>query len=124
MKKSFSLLEVLVVLVILSIIVYTVIQLTYIISYTNKQNHRDTLLKIELESTRLFIKNHLDTYNLLSFKEDKLLYKDNLLLERVESFDIKMYNTYLSYTICIKKEELFCQEYILSHPIRDSLTKR
>jgi len=113
MKKSFSLLEMLVVLVIFSIIIYTVIQLTHIISYTNKQNHQNTLLKIELESTRLFIKNHIDTYHLLSFKGNKILYKDTILLNSVESFDIRLYNTYLTYTICIKKEEIFCQEYIL-----------
>lgn len=113
MKKSFSLLETIIVLLLFSIIIYTVIYLTTIISYTNKDNYNNTVMKIDLESTRLFIKKHIKEHKMLSFKDHKLLYKDNLLLDDVESFSMKVYNTYLSYTICLKREKQFCQEYIL-----------
>ena len=116
MKKSFSLFESFIVLILFSLIFYTVIDLTSFINHTKNTQYQQTKSLIDLESTRIFLENKRktdQTLNLLSFEGDILYYNNSILLKDVISFELLMYNNKTSYTICIKSFDTLCQEYAL-----------
>jgi prepilin-type N-terminal cleavage/methylation domain-containing protein len=115
-KKGFSLFEIIIVIVLLSIIYYTLIKLTTFLSYTNKHEYTKTFSKLELENIYFYLQNKLqnDTnLSLLKYKETYLLYNDILLLKNVYSFELKIYNNNYVYNICLENTNIVCEEYTL-----------
>jgi hypothetical protein len=104
MKKSFTLFESIIVLLLSIIIIYTVLSLKRVIYYTYKQQHNIVLTKIELETTKLFLEKQLQSdikLEMLSFNSDKLYYNDNLLLENVSLFEKKILSKVIQIELCI-----------------------
>ena len=89
MKNSFSLLEIILTLIISSIlIIYSTIYAKELF-YTNKENQKNEINKINLNSTKIFIETHKNELNQLSYTNNNLYFKNSLLLENVKIFDIK-----------------------------------
>lgn len=75
-----------------------------------KENNLNTLYvekTIILETTRLFLSKNNDFTKLL-FKDEKLYFDNNLLLENISKYEILQINNIKSINICIENNEI-CQ---------------
>jgi hypothetical protein len=79
-----------------------------------KENHLNTFYvekTIILETTRLFLSKNND-FTKLQFKDEKLYFDNNLLLEHISKFVISEINNIKNINICIENDEI-CQVWKL-----------
>lgn len=102
MKNSFSILELILTLLISStIIIYSSIFLKE--SFINNQNHLQlSLSKIQLNTTKIFLEKHKASLSSLKFFNNSLFFEDNLLLERVKTFEINKKNKTIDIEISLE----------------------
>ncbi len=75
-----------------------------------KENHLNTFYvekTIILETTRLFLIKNND-FTKIQFKDEKLYFNNNLLLENISKFKTSQINNIKSISICIENDEI-CQ---------------
>lgn len=99
MKKAFSLFELLIVLFISSIVLVFSFKFAKQLQESQIKNQEIAILKIDLNSTKIFIERNISNIDeKLSFDGNNLYYADSLLLKNVSSFsstnttDIKTIN--------------------------------
>lgn len=118
MKKSFSLFESIIVLILSTFIIYTVLSLNTYISYTNDNTYINITKKLEIETTKLFLENkiiHDTNLSMLGIKEDILYYNDAILLKNITHFEKDISNNYCSINFCIKTNSELCIEFIINN---------
>ncbi len=102
MKKSFTLLEMIFVLLLTSVIISS----TVLFIKNMKENNTDVLqnriLDIDLEATFVFIQNNIKKIKALNYKKKNLYFENKLLLENVSSFSIEQNNKIYILNICVK----------------------
>lgn len=92
MKNSFSLLELILTIIISSII--TIYSFSFIkeLFSTNRELQSIELYKLDLLSTKIFLKKNINDLNKLKYLNETLFFNDNILLEKVKLFEIKQKN--------------------------------
>ena len=73
-----------------------------------------TSSKIDFETTRLFLEKKITedkNLNKLTFLNNSLYYKDNLLLDNVIRYNTNT-NPFINISICIKKDIEICQDMV------------
>ena len=116
MKKSIVLFELIISIVLLSIIFTVTSKFIFEVYTKNKQLQNNTILQLEFETTKLFFIRLLENNSTLGdikYKKSALYFKDDLLLENVDSFKLQKNNTFYNINICIKKDETICQNWII-----------
>lgn len=89
-KKAFSLFELIIVLLISSIVITYTFIFTKELYETQLDNQQVTMLKIDLNSTKILIEKNLSTINTsLKYDGSTLFLKNNILLKNVTAFSIK-----------------------------------
>lgn len=109
MKRSFSLFEVLLTIVIISIVFYNSVILANDLYTKNSASLNETISKLELNTTYLFIQKNLD--GKYKFLDKKLFYGNSLLLDNVIIFNENRTDRNLEIDICIKKNIEVCQKW-------------
>ncbi|AXH11645.1 prepilin-type N-terminal cleavage/methylation domain-containing protein [Halarcobacter bivalviorum] len=88
-KRAFSLLELVFVILIGSIIVFYSTIYTKELYENQVHNQELAMMKLDLNSAKIIIEKNLpSSKNKLLYKEDKLFYENSILLERVSSFSM------------------------------------
>ena len=116
MKKSIILFELIISIVLLSIIFTVTSKFIFEVYTKNKQLQNNTILQLEFETTKLFFIHLLEnnsTLNDIQYQDNALYFKNNLLLENVDSFKIQKNNLIYNINICIKKDDSICQNWII-----------
>ena len=112
-KKSITLIELLFAIVISSVLLVSVANISLDLNSSNKNNYYKNILKIEFESTRLFlqkqINNDKDLSN-LSYKNNSLYFKNNILLKNLLSYNRYIQDNIIVLDICIKNKIKLCQK--------------
>ncbi|MBP7769669.1 MAG: hypothetical protein KA055_00950 [Aliarcobacter sp.] len=89
MKNSFSLLEIILTLIISSIVILYSTLYTKELFFTNKDNQYLEIAKVDIQSTKIFLQKHRNELDFLSYENENLYFKDNLLLENVKNFTLE-----------------------------------
>ena len=119
-KKSISLIEVIFVLIISSILFVSISNLSLDLNKNNINEYKKTILKIEFESTRLFLQKKLSEDLLLdklNYINDTIYYDNNILLKNVISYNKVILNNKITLSICIKDKIKMCQGIRLNNDI-------
>jgi len=112
-KKSITLIELLFTIIISSILLVSVANISLDLNNSNKINYYKNILKIEFESTRLFLqKQIINDKNLsnLSYKNNNLYFKNNILLKNLLSYNRYIQDNIIVLDICIKNKIKLCQK--------------
>ena len=112
-KKSITLIELLFTIIISSILLVSVANISLDLNNSNKINYYKNILKIEFESTRLFLqKQIINDKNLsnLSYKNNNLYFKNNMLLKNLLSYNRYIQDNIIVLDICIKNKIKLCQK--------------
>lgn len=110
-KNSFSLIELLASILIMSIItIYAM--LFYKESFTlYKKEFEDEKIKLEFLNTKLFLEKKGE-FDKLSFKENNLYFDNFLLLKNLSKYSLTENTNYTEINICIKNS--LCQQIVVS----------
>lgn len=112
-KKAFSLFEVIIVIFISSIVLIYTFIFTKELYLSNKTNQDLSILKIDLNSTKIILqKNKEKIKDELLFKDSTLYFKDGILLKNVTDFKLK--ETVSSFKIEIKVNNTIFQTWIIN----------
>lgn len=103
MKKSFTLLEVIFVLLLSSVIISATVLFIKSMQENNKHNLQRRILDIDLLSTFVFIQNNIKKVKELKYENKNLYFQNKLLLENISSFSIEKNKKIYLLNICIKK---------------------
>ena len=109
-KKSFSLIELIVSIFIVSLICIYSLYFYKGVFFKNEQLFLDELTKLELLNFKLFLEKNLN-FEKLSFKNQNIYYDEALLLKEVNSYKLTNSNEYVSINICLKNR--VCQELVI-----------
>ena len=102
MKNSFSLLELIIVIIISSIVIINSLFFLKESYFINKDLQNTEIIKIDLLSTKIFLSKHsTEIKDYVILKDLTLFYKDNILLENVSSFSIEEKTNYFQISISI-----------------------
>ena len=109
-KKSFSLIELISSIFIMSLIsIYAM--LFYKESFAlNQQHFENEKIKLEFLTTKLFLEKRKE-FEKLSFQNNNLYFENALLLKNITKYNFIENNTYVEFNICIK--ESLCQEIVV-----------
>ena len=88
MKNSFSLLEVILTLIISSIVIIYSTLFTKELFFENRVNQELEIQKIDMLSTKIFFEKHLNEIDNFSFSNEKLYFKNSLLLKNIKEFKL------------------------------------
>ena len=116
MRYSFSLLEMIASLAIISVLAISVLNLNLLLYKDNSLKYNTTILKIDLEATRLFLEKKIATdtqLEKLNLKENSLYYNDNLLLNQVSNYEKNIQNNIVKLNICVKNNIEICNTIYL-----------
>ncbi len=96
MKKSFTLFELIIVILISSIVIVLTSKLTTQIYQHQVFSEEKQIEKLDMLSTKLFIeKNIQNALSKLSYKKNTLFFGTNILLEKVTKFSMNNDSNYL-----------------------------
>jgi len=119
-KKAISLIELLFTIVIGAILLLSISNISLDLNIQNNNEYEKNILKIEFESTRLFLKKTIKNDKFL----DKLIYKDktlflnnNILLKNVNTYSKSIINDDIVLNICIKNKIQMCQNIRIKYGI-------
>ncbi|WP_428023499.1 prepilin-type N-terminal cleavage/methylation domain-containing protein [Arcobacter sp.] len=110
-KKSFSLIELIVSIFIISLISIYSIYFYKEIFFKNEQLFLDEKTKLELLNFKLFLQKNKN-FDKLSFSNQKLYYDDALLLKEVNKYEFISKNDYISINLCLQSR--VCQEVVIA----------
>ncbi|WP_419764148.1 MAG: prepilin-type N-terminal cleavage/methylation domain-containing protein [Arcobacter sp.] len=110
-KKSFSLIELIVSLFIISLISIYSIYFYKEIFFKNEQLFQDEKTKLELLNFKLFLEKNLD-FDKLSYSKQNIYYDNALLLKNVNKYRLSRHDNYISIDICLEKR--VCQELVIT----------
>ena len=88
MKNSFSLLEIILTLILSSIVIIYSALFSKELFFVNKNNQNIEIAKINIQSTKIFFEKHKNELGFISYKDENLYFKNNLLLENVKNFSL------------------------------------
>lgn len=101
-KKAFSLFELIIVLFISSIVITYTFIFTKDLYKTQLDNQEITILKIDLNSTKIIIEKNLPTIEYsLKYDGSTLFLKDSILLKDVTEFSMKKISTNIEINITL-----------------------
>ena len=112
-KKSISLIEVLFALIISAILFISISNLSLDINNNNSNDNDKNILKIELESTRLFLQKKLTIdkkLEKLEYLNNTVYYDNNILVKNVDSYSKLILNDNIILSICLKNKIKICQD--------------
>jgi len=109
-KKSFSLIELIVTIFIISLISIYSIYFYKEMFFKNKQLLNDEKIKLELLNFKLFLQKNLN-FDKLSYKNKNIYYDNSLLLKDVNKYEQNNNIDYVSIDICLKNR--VCQELVI-----------
>ncbi len=105
MKNSFSLLELIIVILISSIVIISSLFFLKESYFTNKDIQETEISKIDLLSTKIFLSKNIEDLDAnLKFENSVLYYKENILLENVNEFIIIKNDLYYEINITLKNK--------------------
>ena len=105
MKNSFSLLEVIIVVIISSIVIINSLFFLKESYVTNRDLQNMEISKIDLLSTKIFLSNKShELISSLRFQEETLFFKNSILLENVSYFTLEEKINDFQITIQLKNE--------------------
>lgn len=110
-KKSFSLIELIVSIFIISLISIYSVYFYKDIFFKNEQLLLDEKTKLELLTFKLYLEKNLH-FDKLSYTNKNLYYDNALLLKDVNKYILSTYNTYVSINICLNNR--VCQELVIT----------
>ncbi|QDF28250.1 hypothetical protein [Halarcobacter anaerophilus] len=103
--KAFSLFELILVIFISSIVLISTSMLTKEFLFTQKENEKLAILKLDLNSTKIIIEKNLpEIINKLRYENQTLYINENILLKDVTSFSMKKEPKYLNINITLDKK--------------------
>jgi hypothetical protein len=120
MHKSITLIEIIFSLIILSIALLTSSNIILQLNKNNKTSKENLLLKIDFETTRLFLKYKIKEDENLSnvkYKDTILYYNKDILLQNVTKFKKSIISNIISINICINYNTEICQDISLNNEI-------
>jgi hypothetical protein len=121
MKKSFSMLELIVVVVLLSVVFVANSTLALKIYEINELNYMTAIDKIELENTKLFLEKQLSSGVDIGTKLSQipqtnhptsLTYKGKVLLQNVTKFKITKLSSLYHIDICLQNRRTNCKSWV------------
>ena len=105
LKKSFSLFEVIISIVIASIIgVSSLYYLEDMVSF-NKNNLENEIRNLDLKTTKMFLQKIVAEINELNYNGTNLYFKDSLLLENVNSYTKNDFDKYYEIDITFHNKD-------------------
>ena len=114
MKKAITLIEIIFSLVILSVILITSSNVILQLNQQNNTKKQNLLLKIDFETTRLFLQNKIkekeNIINNLNYTDMILYYNNNILLKKVSNFTISKNQNIIFLNLCINYNIEVCQD--------------
>ncbi len=87
-KNSFSLFELILVILISSIVVIYSLTFFKKLYSSNNTLQKKEIVKIDLLSTKIFLQKHKNSLDKLSYKDKTLFYDGAILLEKIKDFKI------------------------------------
>ena len=119
-KKSISLIEILFILIISSVLLLSISNITLNLNQKNNNDYLKNILKIEFESTRLFLQKKIaidKNLSNLNYLNKTLYYNNNILVKNVESFLKTNSNDIIILNICLKNKIQLCQDIRIKNGI-------
>lgn len=116
MKSSFTLIEIIISTIIISIVVATTFNIMLMINKKNNTTYNQTITKIDIESTRLYLQKQFIKYRdlkSLRYDNQNLFYNNALLLKNISSFEKIKYKQHIQIDFCIKNSENICTKILL-----------
>lgn len=112
-KPSFSVIELIFSLLLLSVISTILLVFYKDFSQKNKDDYSLQILKLDLLNTSYFIEKNIQTKNLkdLVFNKTSLYFQDNLLLKDVSFFSKKIEKNSIQIKLCLKDK--VCKDIVL-----------
>jgi hypothetical protein len=110
--KSIILFELLISIIIMSIITIYTLNFSFILYEQNTKNINLNISKMDFESTKLFLQEN--NFSNITLVNNKLLYKNNLLLNKVTKFTYTTQNNLIFIDICIKRKYEVCKKWVLN----------
>ena len=110
-KKSFSLIELIVSLFIISLISIYSIYFYKEIFFKNEQLFLDEKTKLELLNFKFYLEKNKN-FDKLSYTNKNIYYDDALLLKNVNKYTLNTTNNYISIDICL--DNRVCQELVIT----------
>ena len=105
MKNSFTLLEIILTILISSIVIINSTYLSKELFETNKDIQNMEILKLDLLSSKIFLqKNNTDLEKNLTYNNDTIYFKKNILLQDVSDFNISKKDKYYEISLELKEK--------------------
>lgn len=95
MKSSFSIFELIISLIVSSVIIIYSAKYLKEIYLENKNVQNIEVLKVDLNSTKIFLQRNIDKIDKISFSTNNLYFDNNLLLSNVKDFQISKKDNYV-----------------------------
>lgn len=108
-KKSFSIIEILLSIFIISMLTIYTMLFYKDIFLLNEDINEQEILKLELLNTKFFLEKNKN-FNGLKIEDSILYINDNILLKNVTKYKIQNSINYKKLTICLKN--IICQEMV------------
>ena len=103
--KAFSLFELILVIFISSLVLISISLITKELIFTQKENEAITMLKLDLNSTKIIIEKNLpQIIDKLKYKDETLYLDGNILLKNVSSFNATKGANYFSIDIVLDEK--------------------
>ncbi len=104
-KKSFLLLELIIVISFSSIIIVYTLLFAKNSFEAQKLNQQQAILKLDLNSSKIFLSKHLlNIKNDLSYLNKTLYFKNSILLKNVNSFSLEKIGNFIYIEILLNKQ--------------------
>ena len=119
-KKAISLIELLFTIVISAILLISISNISLDLNIQNNNEYEKNILKIEFESTRLFLQKIIKNDKFLDkliYKEETLFLNNNILLKNVKTYSKSIINDDVVLNICIKNKIQICQNIRIKYGI-------
>jgi len=110
MKKSFTLLEVIFVIIISSLFILSSTLFLKNMALKNDSVYKKREQHLDLKSSFVFIQNNVKEINTLNFQNNNLYFDKKLLLENLLSYEINKNTNAYTIKICL---QLLCQKSII-----------
>jgi type II secretory pathway component PulJ len=109
-KKSFSLIELIVSIFIISLISIYSIYFYKEVFFKNEELFQNEKTKLELLNFKLFLEKNLG-FEKLTYKNENIYYDNSLLLKDVNKYKISTTDTFANINICLQNR--ICQELVI-----------
>lgn len=119
-KKSISLIEIIFILIISSLLFLSISNITLDLNKNNTIEYKKNILKIEFETTRLFLEKKLPIdlkLDKLDYRNNTIYYNNNILLKNVISYSKVIINDKITVSICLKNKIKMCQDIRIQNDI-------